>query len=283
MKRYFALAVLYLLAATGHSNAQSCAAPLPPATLIPHHLICVNFNTTTVLVFPAPVRPVDRGDRDILAQKQPGVENVLKLKAARKNFPVTNLHVFTADGRLYAFDVAYSDSLASTHDLASLLPETSAQPGNPVQLSQTPLNSEEMENDVATLKGLPSVHTGSVNRRDLMTFRLERIAMAGPLLLFRFRISNRSNLDYPLDFVRMYIRDRQKAKRTSVQEHEITPVFQDSASTIGGHASQTYVVAVPVFTLADGKQFLLEAYEKNGGRTLSLRVRNKTLFNARKL
>jgi len=56
-----------------------------------------------------------------MAQKQPGVENVLKVKAARKDFPPTNLHVFTADGRVYAFDVSYSPNPPqTTYDLTKL-------------------------------------------------------------------------------------------------------------------------------------------------------------------
>src|SRR5580658_5431695 len=93
------------------AQSQPTSRDLPTTTLIPHYRVPVTYNSTTVLVFPAPVRPVDRGDRDVLAQKQPGADNVLKLKAARRNFPPTNLHVFTADGRLFGFDVIYTDSL----------------------------------------------------------------------------------------------------------------------------------------------------------------------------
>ena len=80
--------------------AQSAPIDLPESTLIPHYRLSVAYNTTTVLVFPASVKPIDRGDRDILAVKQPGVENVVKVKASRKNFAPTNLLVFTSDGRI---------------------------------------------------------------------------------------------------------------------------------------------------------------------------------------
>ena len=266
------------------ASSQSPGEPLPPTTVIPHYLIAVNFNTTTVLVFPAAVRPVDRGDKDVIAQKQPGVENVLKLKAARRNFPLTNLHVFTADGRIYAFDVAYTDSLASTNDLSRLLPDNETpHPTTTILLTHEPVNVAQMQSLIDSLRRIPLMRHAPASRHDRMTFKLQRIAFSGPLLFFSLQITNRSNLDYQMDFVRLYIRDRQKAKRTSVQETEAVPAYADSLLTIPGKTTADYIVAIPAFTLTDGKQFLVEAYEKNGGRTKTLNIANKYLFRASKL
>lgn len=284
MKHAIFLSLLALLFSFAHVHAQQPSIPLPPSTLITHYLLPIGYNTTTVLVFSAPVKPVDRGDRDVLAQKQPGVENVLKLKAARKHFPMTNLHVFTADGKIFAFDIVYTDSLASTHNLTSLTIPTALSNTKPVVLlSREPVNTDEMARYIAEIKALPKIHHGPADHSNKMTLRLERVSLAGPLLLFRFHIANRSNLDYNIDFIRLYIRDRQKAKRTSVQEKEILPVYEDSTCPIPGDSAITHVLAVPAFTLAGGKQFIIEAYEKNGGRSLALYIKNKSLLQARKL
>src|SRR5687768_14524787 len=72
--------------------------------------LAISFNKTTSLVFPYSIRSVDRGSRDVLAQKAKGVENVLQVKAGRKGFAETNLTVITADGTLHQFTVTYSDS-----------------------------------------------------------------------------------------------------------------------------------------------------------------------------
>lgn len=264
-------------------HAQQPALSLPPSTLIPHYLLPIGYNTTTVLVFAAPVKPVDRGDRDIIAQKQPGLDNVLKLKAARKNFPTTNLHVFTADGKVYAFDVVYSDSLSTTYNLATLDLSSAGTPQPVVQLSNEPINASDMQEDVQKVLRLPSIHHAPKDRRNKMSIRLDNVSMAGPYFFFRFRIANRSNLDYNVDFLRLYIRDRLKSKRTSVQEKEILPTFEDSNTAVPGDSVITHVLAVPAFTLAGGKLFVVEAYEKNGGRSLTLFIKNRTLLKARKL
>lgn len=284
MYKHILLFILVATTTVSHSFCQATAAALPASTIIPHFLVTVNFNTTTVLIFPAAVRPVDRGDQDVLAQKQPGVENVLKLKAARKYFPLTNLHVFTADGRIYAFDIAYTDSLASTHDLSRLIPDNGTSPSmTTILLTHDPFNSQQMRQLVDSLQAMRPSHHGPRDRHDKMTLRLQQLAFAGPLLFFNFQITNESNLDYRFDFLRLYIRDRQRAKRTSVQEQEVIPVYSDTLALIPGKTTCGYVIAITSFTLTDGKQFLVEAYEKNGGRTLKLNIRNKYLFRAAKL
>lgn len=283
MKKSFLLVPILSIFAFCSAYAQSDPQPLPPATLIPHYVLPVGYNSTTVLVFPATVKPVDRGDRDVLAQKQPGVDNVLKVKAARKNFPTTNLHVFTSDGRIYAFNITYTDSLPASYNLKDLAALSGAGDATAptVEFSAEPVNSEQMSRYVNAIKGLHPEHIAR-NSHDRMVLRLQRIGQTGPLLLFRFKITNRSNLDYTPDFVRLYIRDAQKAKRTSVQEQEISPVYEDTLSIIPGGASRVHILAVPAFTLANGKEFLVEVYEKGGGRSMTLRLGNKALFKVAK-
>src|SRR6267378_7169742 len=72
------------------------------------HHVEVTYNKTSNIVFPTIITSVDRGSRDILAQKAKGVENVLQLKAGKENFPETSLTVITADGILHQFTVNYS-------------------------------------------------------------------------------------------------------------------------------------------------------------------------------
>lgn len=265
------------------TRAQDVTKELPEATVITHFHLPVSYNTTTVLIFPAAVRPVDRGDRDIIAQKQPGVENVLKVKAARKAFTETNLHVFTADGKVFAFDVTYTDSLSATYDLSRLTTPVGPIPDSTVVFfSDQPVNSAQMEDYIHRLSSLPPRHT-ETTRTSEMVLRLDRIGLASNLLLFRLTLSNKSNLDYSLDFVRLYIRDRERVKRSSIQERELYPIYEDSLKTVPGNSSATHFLALPAFTLPQGKEFLIEAYEKNGGRLLTLRLRNKPLLRAVKL
>ena len=276
---FLLLLTLGLFPFPGHS--QPIQLSLPPTTLVPHYLVTVTYSSTTVLIFPSTVRPIDRGDRDVLAERQPGTENVLKLKAARRNFAPTNLHVFTADGRIYAFDVVYTDSLATTHDLTQLGPPEKF-PRTEVLLADAPVNAARMAADVAAVRS-QTREFSLRNRRFQMELRLEDVDMSGPLLFFRFRIANRSTLDYMPDFIRLYITDQSRAKRTSHQDQELTPVYADTLATVPGKEDRTVVLAVARVTIPDRKEFRVELYERNGGRSLSLRIRNGQLLRARPL
>lgn len=70
----------------------------------------VTFSKTTHLLFPAPIRYVDLGSAMIIADRVPAADNVLRLKAAVKDFTEeTNFTVMTDDGTFYLFDVTYAD------------------------------------------------------------------------------------------------------------------------------------------------------------------------------
>ena len=71
--------------------------------IITNDSLDITYSKTTSLVFPFSIKGVDRGSKDVLAQKAKGVENVLQLKAARRSFPETNLTIITADGNLHHF------------------------------------------------------------------------------------------------------------------------------------------------------------------------------------
>ncbi|HLI94158.1 MAG TPA: conjugative transposon protein TraN [Puia sp.] len=281
MKTLISAILLFTLTLTAHLSTHSQSLTLPPSTLILHYRLALSYSSTTVLLFPAPVRPVDRGDRDVLAQRQTGVENVLKLKAARRNFSPTNLHVFTADGRVYAFDLYYTDTLASTYNLTRLDPGTISS-GPEIVLAGQALNTEQLNACVDLVRRQPPKFSIRIHRFR-MRLQLQDIDMAGPILFFRFAVSNKSDLDYTPDFLRLYLSDEARAKRTSRQDRELTPLYADTLVTIPGRQRRIFIVGLPRLTIPDRKEFRLELYEKNGGRTLALRIRNRQLLRALRL
>ena len=64
--------------------------------------IGVPFSKTVHILFPSEVRYVDLGSTDIIAGKADGVENVVRVKAAVRDFPgETNFSVITGDGSFH--------------------------------------------------------------------------------------------------------------------------------------------------------------------------------------
>jgi conjugative transposon TraN protein len=277
--------VLFCTGAILAAYSQPAPNDLLSSTAIVHYKLMVGYNTTTILIFPAPVKQADRGYKDVMAQKQPGVENVLKVKAARRDFPPTNLHVFTSDGKVYAFDVNYiSDPMQTTYDLTKLVVASSSDTTQreTITFTQKPLNKELLEINVEKVKkSKPFFSTGTHKYR--MKLQLQTIHLADEILFFGFEIANRSNLPYNIDFAKVFIQDKQRVKRYSVQQQEITSLYKDTLTVIPGNASVKWVLAVPKFTIPDHRQFVLEIYERNGGRHLTLEIKNRQLFEAKNL
>lgn len=70
-----------------------------PGTVIAPRKIEVSYSKTTHILFPAEVKYVDLGSSNIIAGKAAGAENVVRVKAAVRDFAdETNFSVITADG-----------------------------------------------------------------------------------------------------------------------------------------------------------------------------------------
>jgi conjugative transposon TraN protein len=285
MKKFIlpALAIFLLHVATAQTSLV-----LPKSTFIlPYHLE-LGYDATTVLIFPACVKPGDKGksDKEFIVQKQAGMDNVLKLKAARHGFTASNLHVFTTDGKVYVFDISYKEKpdqySFDFNKLQTPADNSSADHGNIGILGGTPINNGqyvEFANAVKSDDPFFSVNA----RKYLMKLTLRSMYTVDHMIFLRIAVKNKSSLDYPIDFIRMYLADLHTSKRTSIQQTEIIPGYKDTLTSIPAHSEIDYVIAVSSFTIPDKKKVLLEMYELNGGRNITLSFRNKELFKSRPL
>ncbi|GGH59744.1 conjugative transposon TraN protein [Filimonas zeae] len=281
MKKIMLLAALCLTLFTT-TYAQLPLKHLLRETVIEHYKIEVSYYYTTVLIFPFAVIDADRGFKELLAEKQQQVGNVLKLKANRKDFVPTNLHVYTADGKVFAFDVTYNDTPTQTTFDLNRMPTTATYAPGPIQLSHVPYNETQLQQIDSQVRGGKNfLHLK--NKNEKMKLSLKSIYSKGDMVFLKLELTNQSGLDYTPDFIRAYVQDKQKIKRSSVQQREVKTIYQSPAGNIEGKQKATWILAVPRFTLADNKQFYIEVFEKNGGRFVSLTLKNKHLLKSRKL
>jgi hypothetical protein len=78
----------------------------------------------------------------------------------------------------------------------------------------------------------------------------------------------------------MYIEDKKKTKRSSSQQFEITPLITTNNDFLPGNSSTDIIICVRKFTIPDARKFRIELFEKNGGRNISLKIKNRHLFKA---
>lgn len=240
----------------------------------------ITYNKTTSVVFPAVIKSVDRGSRDILAQKAKGVDNVLQLKAARHGFPQTNLTVITSDGLIHEFTVGYVREPSSL--IVNLGEGSEESHSKPLLYFQTDLTETQMENYAEKIVNAKRSVRFAGESDNKIGLSLRGIYIKDNVIFYHFRVSNRSNINYDVQFLRFYIEDKQKVKRTASQEVEVKPVYvYGDAEKVIGQSVEDVVYALEKFTIPDAKRLVIEMFEKNGGRNLNLSIKNKTIVNAR--
>ena len=258
------------------------------------------FAKTVHILFPSPVTYIDIGSTDIIAGKAAGAENVVRVKAAVRNFAAeTNLTVITEDGGFFTFDVRYAENPAlSTVDLTAQKPqpheaERPSAAGVPQPAATAPegrvLLREVGREKPATVKRLLS-DIYRQNRTDAKGIRTKKygievevkgIYVHNDVIYIHTCISNSTNISFEVDTRRFVVEDRRQARRTAQQRTalEILRVCNDPA-VVRGHQRQRTVFALPKLTIPGDKVLRLEIIERDGARHQSVEISAKALLDA---
>lgn len=264
--------------------------PITFDRMIPPYALEVTFNKTVHIIFPASIKYVDLGSADIIAGKADGSENVLRVKAALRDFSrETNLAVITDDGSYYTFNVKYSDEPTKLNiEMKDFLHDGEAvnRPNNSQEVYLKELGSES---PLLVRLIMKSVHKDNKRlvkhigcKRFGIQFILKGIYTHNGLLYFHTELKNASNVPFNVDFVSFKVVDKKVAKRTAIQEQVIVPLrAYNYVTEIGGKSRERTVFTLPKFTLPDDKQLVVETNEQNGGRHQQFIVTNAELIRAR--
>lgn len=272
MKNFNLLVMGYLLLLTISVFAQQTAknrlSKIEPDSLT------IAYSKTTNIVFPYSIKSVDKGSQDILVQKAKGLENILQIKAAQKGFFQTNLTVITADGKLYSFVLNYGEN---SPQLNLTLNETKPE-GQKIYFSSETGNEEDVQEYSKLAFYDKKKVRGEKESNYEIEFQLNGIFIRDDVMYYRIKVTNNSKINYNVDQLRFFIRDSKKVKRTASQEIEITPIYiLNNAVKIEGETENTFVFALPKFTIPEKKYLAIQLMEKNGGRHVELHVKNTKL------
>ncbi len=225
--------------------------------------LCISTDKTTSLIFPFPIRHVDRGAQSVLAQTVKEAPTILFVKAAAKDFSETNLSVVTDDGSLYSFEVCYDKTPA-------------------VWVHHLPINKNATLATYANaILDNPQTINGIRADKWQILAQIKGIYIKDDVIYYQLYLANESPIDYDIDLMRFYIRDKKKSKRTAVQEMELRSLHVAGNTTqVKANSNSVVVVALDKFTIPDAKYLAVQLMEKNGGRHLSLKVGNKKILQA---
>ncbi|MEL1240390.1 conjugative transposon protein TraN [Flavobacterium flavipallidum] len=248
--------------------------------------ITVTYNKTSHLIFPAAIRYVDLGSEYLVAAKAEDAENVLRVKAAVRDFEEeTNFSVITEDGHFYNFNVLYNPcptnmnynllemqkrmNRANTHDV--LFEELGKNTPSVVEN----LMGRIYKKDRSLTKYLEAKSFG-------IQFQLKGIYIHDNKFYFHTVLRNFTDVPFQIDFVTFKVVDKKVAKRTVIQERMLTPLrIYKPLDEIRANTTERNIFLLNQFTIADDKLLLIGFYEKGGSRHQILKIKNSDLVRAK--
>ena len=269
---------------------QGFTRPLTFDRMIPPYALEVTFNKTVHVIFPSAIRYVDLGSADLLAAKADGTENVLRVKAALRDFSrESNLSVITEDGAYYTFNVKYADEpVKLSVEMTDFLHDGEAvnRPNNTLAVymqelgQESPLLVKLIMQSIYNNNDREIKHLGS--KRFGIQHTLKGVYTHNGLLYFHLQLKNSSNVPFNIDFIMFKIADKKVAKRTAIQEQVIWPLrAYNNLMVIGGKRTERTIFTLPKFTIPDDKMLVIELNEQEGGRHQRFTVDNADLIRAK--
>ena len=246
----------------------------------PYELGITNDKTVN-LIFPYPIKSVDRGSAYVSVRKAIGIDNILQLKAEDESFKPTNLTVVTGEGALYSFMLHY----VPNPRLINLKVADLEIPIQQLALFEDGVTSEAKLRDASQriMTKKESIKNISDRRHD-MGLHVKGIYITGDVIYFQIQLENNSRINYDVELFRSYLTDSKQAKRTARQETPLVPLFtQGNDIRIEGNSSNTVVLAFDKFTIPNKKHLILDMMEQNGGRNLKLKIKNKDILKAKSI
>jgi len=243
----------------------------------------------TNLIFPSGVETAVKVSPYVLIQRPRGVENVIELKAVRRNFPPTNLSVYGKDGRPYSFELHFVDDTSVL--TFRVVPDGAAVSGGQVLaspgvdrsllLTGLPVDAVTLDRDAVALSGRRAFLRGSVSAGGLR-LRLRGVYLRDSLLWLCVELRNRVTIPFTSSYLRLYVEDRKRVKRMASQQVTVAPVVAPGSLRVPGDSLVRVALGLEPLVLAKGKRLVVEVADATGGRVLVLGLKGKVLLRARR-
>jgi conjugative transposon TraN protein len=246
----------------------------------------VTYNKTCHLIFPVAIRYTDLGSNYLIAEKAEDAQNVLRIKAAVKDFTgETNFSVITEDGQFYSFNVIYNaDPFTLSYDLKKMKNDVERGDGRNVQFEELGFNPPSLTEVV--LKTIYQRNKRYVRHIAARSYGIQSILKGiyvhNGKFYFHFEAKNTSNVPFVVDFCTYKIVDKQIAKRTASQEKQLVPIRQyPGLEVISDNSIAGNVILLDQFTITDEQVLRIEIFERNGARNQVMEIENSDLVAAK--
>jgi len=258
--------------------------------VIPSYYLEVTYNKTVHLILPSAISYIDLGSSNIIAGKADGAENVLRVKAAVKDFKEeTNFSVITDEGSFYSFIVGFAENPSKLNiEMKDFIHDGTLvnRPTNSMEIYLSELGDESPKTVQLAMARIYKTNRKTVKHVKSKQFGIEYLLRGifshNGLLFLHTEIKNTTDIPFDIDFLVFKIVDKKVAKRTAIQETIIKPVrAYNYLTSVQGKEAERTVFAFEKFTIPDKKQLVVELFEKSGGRHQRFVVKNGDLVKAR--
>ena len=260
-------------------NTQKYVIPIRDNAIKGSYNIEITTNKTTHIIFPSKVVYVDVGNASVIVDKADNIENIIRVKATDIFTEETTITVIDDTGGYYSFLTTFnlnpqklSINIASNREADLNYAEKNGLLKTMGTLEEKDVSEVQFQaNKVyekrAYIKHL-SMHRYKVN------FEVNGVYYKNDLLYLSLSIENNSFIPYEVNFIKMYIKDRERVRRTSYQELEIKCLYQTGNESIKVPEKQKVkaIFVIPKLTITPDKIFYIECIEKSGGRHLNIEM-----------
>ena len=287
--------VKHLASTAGHSPApaQSLRAQRSPALAVqaPANLldVAVSDSSTTYLVFGGPVSLVDVGMANNYLVKIEA--NAVFVRAKRKNAPPTPLLIRHGSkywmGRLvyvnrpvlqlYDFQ---RDAVLGTSNNAS----AASAPENALAMDKDPAKKEEVEGKLQKLRQVHEEHQSVAVVDNDLVLSLANVRNDKDFTYMRFKVINRSAIDYNVDFTDFQLVENAHKKFLGKKKNEarrpLAPSGGGAHQIISGRTTGYLTYAIPLYAATERGYLEVTLRELNGARVLVLPVPSRVINRA---
>jgi conjugative transposon TraN protein len=243
-----------------------------------YHITAAYFKTTHI-VFDSKIAYFDIGSKNVIGEKAEGIDNVLKIKAAFMEAFETNVTVITGNGKYYSFLVSHDESPAKLNIIMDPITiDYSKGAEGKILFMDNGMNE-------TTFKSLSAIALKENNIKHIRSsvggvkMGIQNILSKDNYILITLKMKNKSSLNYDVELLKAYIRDKETSKRDLTQEVEVKPVYayiaDDSLNKkkVGEPKGEYGIVLLfNKFAIAKNKTFDIDIVEKNGGRNFNLKI-----------
>ena len=248
---------------------------------IEYNIAEVSISKTTHFIAGEDIVDIVVGNDSIIADSALGIKNIVKIKSLSKNIDKASFTIITKSGQVYPFQLVYNETPSN---LSIYIGESEEM----AIFSETPLDKHKIEKVSQNVVNLAPRYNylGDLNHK--MILSLDGIYSVDDWLFFRLHLENLNNIDYGIDFIKTYIRDKKDDKYSALQEQEIYPFYiyfsnEKYKEMLPAGEQVDIILFFNRFTIPKSRIMCFELFEKNGGRHLEFSISNKQILKAQRV